>query len=70
VEDRLRDDGSRSQDEGRRPSSGRIPHHLPANLTPVKKSRKDLRLMSDDEIKLRRSNLKDSQAEPQSPHGE
>ncbi|XP_045174185.2 kinesin-like protein KIF27 isoform X3 [Mercenaria mercenaria] len=69
--DRLRDDGGRlerSKEDGNRPSSGKIGHHLSSNVTPVKISRKDLRLMSEEEIKMRRSNLKDSHAEQQSPH--
>ncbi|KAL4224634.1 Kinesin-like protein kif27 [Mactra antiquata] len=57
--DRLREDGTR-------PSSGKSSHHLSTNVTPVKISRKDLRLMSEEEIKLRRSNLKESHTE--SPH--
>ncbi|XP_021353306.1 kinesin-like protein KIF27 [Mizuhopecten yessoensis] len=43
-----------------RPNSARSVPHIPANATPVKISRKDLRLMSETEVKLRRSNLSHS----------
>ncbi|WAR03106.1 KIF27-like protein [Mya arenaria] len=60
--------GDRLREDGVRPGSGKPSHHLPSNVTPVKISRKDLRLMSEEEIKLRRSHLKESQTEAQSPH--
>ncbi|KAH3886114.1 hypothetical protein DPMN_010115 [Dreissena polymorpha] len=69
--DRLQGDGvriDRLREDGTRPSSGKPGHHVSTNITPVKISRKDLRLMSEEEIKLRRSNLKESQADNQSPH--
>lgn len=70
--ERLRDDGGRldrPKDDGTRPSSGKVGHHLSTNVTPVKVSRKDLRPMSEEEIKMRRSNLKESQTELPLPHG-
>lgn len=66
--DRLRENGTRPKDELNRPSSGKVAHHLTSNITPIKISRKDLRLMSGEEVEMRKSNLKDSQAELQSPH--
>lgn len=60
---RTNDNGSHShhgEKSSSRPNSARSVPHIPANATPVKISRKDLRLMSDTEVKLRRSNLSHS----------
>ncbi|XP_033751505.1 LOW QUALITY PROTEIN: kinesin-like protein KIF27 [Pecten maximus] len=57
------DNGSHShqgEKSSSRPNSARSASHIPANATPVKISRKDLRLMSETEVKLRRSNLSHS----------
>ena len=55
----MRGSGDRLRDEGSRPTSAKTAQP-PPGVTPVKISRKDLRLMSEAEVHMRRSNLKES----------
>ena len=63
----VRNSSERLRDEGSRPTSAKT-SQPPSGVTPVKISRKDLRLMSEAEVHMRRSNLKESVHSPQ-PQG-
>ena len=57
----------RSDKHGSRPNSGRNATVIQTSITPVKVSRKDLRLIPDQEISVRRSNLSSSHHSVSSP---